>query len=275
MKISKGPIIVPWDFTEEVENALKHALNITHKVNKDITLLHIVRRKKDVEKYNDKLEVIAREWSEEYNVNIHPVAIQGNLFTAIGKYADNVDAEIVVMGTHGIKGMQKIVGSRALKVIAHSRVPFIVVKHPPKNSEYKRVVFPVDHRKKTKQKMQYTKYLSSLYNPKFLVFKPNYTDKGFIQKAKANLSFCTQFMNKHEMNYEMYLTEGKKSFSEELTEFAKKSDADLIMIVSAKHLTLTDYVAGPYEQYIIGNEEGIPVMVINPPKGLEKFKTFN
>ncbi len=276
MKISKGPIVVPWDFTEEVENALKHAVNIFSKMNtKEITLLHIVRKKKDIENYKEKLRNIAEKRSEEYKIQIKYEVIQGKLYTAIGRYVNNIEAELVVMGTHGVKGMQKVTGSRALKVISNSKIPFIVVKNPPKSKEYKKVVLPVDYKKKTKQKMGYTKYLTRLYNPNFLIFKPNYTDKGFIQKAKANLSFCRQFLEKHDLPYEMQLAEGKKSFSEELIDFAKKNNADLILIVSAKHLTLTDYVAGPNEQYIIGNEEGIPVMVINPPKGLERFKPFN
>ena len=47
------------------------------------------------------------------------------------------------MGTHGMKGMQKLTGSWALKVIVKSKVPFIVVQDPPADQErYHNIVFP-------------------------------------------------------------------------------------------------------------------------------------
>ena len=63
-----------------------------------------------------------------------PISYQiskGSIFTAIAEYANEKDASLVVMGTHGMKGMQKLTGSWALKVIVKSKVPFIVVQDPP------------------------------------------------------------------------------------------------------------------------------------------------
>jgi nucleotide-binding universal stress UspA family protein len=67
----------------------------------------------------------------------------GTIFNTIGKYASDTDARMVIMGTHGIKGMQKLTGSWALKVIVKSKVPFLVVQDKP--SEKRRftdIVFP-------------------------------------------------------------------------------------------------------------------------------------
>ncbi len=40
-------------------------------------------------------------------------------------------ALMVIMGTHGIKGLQKYTGSWALKVIIGSSVPFLVIQDKP------------------------------------------------------------------------------------------------------------------------------------------------
>ena len=53
--------------------------------------------------------------------------------------ASEIDAEMVIMGTHGIKGMQKFFGSWALKVIANSKVPFIVIQEPPKKDLFENI----------------------------------------------------------------------------------------------------------------------------------------
>jgi nucleotide-binding universal stress UspA family protein len=275
MKIGTGPVVVPWDFTKEAENALKHAIRICRNIQKDIALLHIVRKKKEEQKYLKMLSDIALEDSEKYELQITAHVKTGKIFTDIGKFADEQDAELVIMGTHGVKGMQKITGSWALKVIIHSNAPFIVVKEPPAGASYKKVVLPIDYKTETKEKMNFVRYLSKLYDSQFFVLKPNFTDVGFIQKTKANIAFCKHFLDKRSIQYEVHMAEGKKNFSEESINFAKKKDADLILIVASKNLTVTDYMMGAHEQYIIGNESGIPVMVVNPAKGLKKFASFN
>lgn len=275
MKIGTGPVIIPWDFTPEAENALKHGIRIARLIDKDIVLLHIISKKKDENRLEKELRSIAEEQAGKYEYNITGSIQYGKIFTEIGKFAHEVDAEVVIMGTHGVRGMQKITGSWALKVIVHSDVPFIVVKEPPVKPEYKKIILPVDYSIETKEKMNYVKYLDTLYNPQFIIFKPNFTDVGFIQKTKANIAFCKHFLEKKDIDYEVQIAEGKKNFAEETIDFAKKRNADLIMIVASKHLSVTDYMLGAHEQYIIGNEEGLPVMVINPRKGLGKFSSFN
>ena len=53
---------------------------------------------------------------------------KGNIFEDIGDVAKEIGARLIIMGTHGIKGIQKLVGSYALKVILHSEIPFIITQ---------------------------------------------------------------------------------------------------------------------------------------------------
>jgi nucleotide-binding universal stress UspA family protein len=274
MKIGKGPIIIPWDFTEVAENALKYAVRISHKINKSITLLHIVKKKSEEHELLAKLQEIAKEKTGKYNQQIDAAVTVGKIFTDIGRYAGEVDAELVIMGTHGMKGMQKITGSWALKVITHSKAPFIVVQDPPAQSEFKRVVLPIDFKSEAKEKLNWVNYLHKIYNSQFFILKPNFTDASFIQKTKANIAFCKSYLDHREVPYELHMAEGEKSFAQETLHFSKKMNADLILIVTTKHISMTDYMLGASEQYIIANQESIPVMVINPSK-LAKIKTFN
>ena len=41
-------------------------------------------------------------------------------------------------------------------------------------------------------------------------------------------------------------------------------DADAILLMTTRDIGFTDYVLGPQEQYIIANNERIPVICINP-----------
>ncbi len=262
MKIGSGPIIVPWDFSEVADNALKTAIRVTNKVNKEIVLLHIARKSKDVSEYGDRLVEIAYRKSVKYKRTIKSLIKTGNIFTKIGQTANELDAELIVMGTHGMKGMQKITGSWALKVVLNTSTPFIVVQKPPKNKAVKNVILPVDFRTSAKDKLRWVEYLHQLYAPKFYLLKPNFTDTEIIRKIKANTFYCRNYFDNANISFEMDMTEGKMNFVDETVEYAKKKNGDLILIVAPRK-SFADYLLGSPEQHIIANHKSIPVMVIS------------
>ena len=54
----KNPIIVPWDFSDKSEFALEHALNYSAISGKDIALVHIVKKSKEIVKNAKKSQKI-------------------------------------------------------------------------------------------------------------------------------------------------------------------------------------------------------------------------
>ena len=139
----KDTILVPWDFTEVTENALQHAVKLSSYLKNKIQLIHIVKTAKQKEEAENKLNQDIERLTAKYHINLEPVVREGSLFHEISNYASNQNVSLVIMGTHGIKGVQKLTGSWALKVIVGSKVPFIVVQTPPSKKEiFKDGVFP-------------------------------------------------------------------------------------------------------------------------------------
>lgn len=71
------------------------------------------------------------------------------------------------------------------------------------------------------------------------------------------------------VDYEIVKLEGS-NVTEEAVKYSKKIDADLIMISTTRNISFQDYVLGASEQKIIVNKEKIPVMCINPRKGITR-----
>ncbi|GAI18925.1 unnamed protein product, partial [marine sediment metagenome] len=90
------------------------------------------------------------------------------------------------MGTHGMRGMQKLTGSWALKVIVGSEVPFVVVQEPPANEHFNNIVFPIDFRAETKEKLNWAVYLAKYYHTKLHIIKSKVTDAALIRKVNNN-----------------------------------------------------------------------------------------
>lgn len=276
MKIGTGPIVIPWDFTEVAENAFEYAVPLSSQFNNEhIALIHIVKKLKDKDQKYDELKQIAEEKSKKHQMDVKAFVEVGKVMSEIGNFAKKNEAELIVMGTHGVSGIQKINGSRALKVVVKAKeVPFVVLNKPIKYKKINKVVFPIQHKTETKEKLNLVSFLSELSNPTFHMFKPNYSDDGFKKKARTNLSFCKQYMENRGINYELEICQGSRSFEEELLDYSKRIEADLILIISPKSISFLDHWTGMNEQRIMHNEEGIPVMIQNPIRGLMKYQTF-
>jgi nucleotide-binding universal stress UspA family protein len=264
---TKRPILVTWDFTEKSGYALEHAVNLAKQLNTDVTLIHIVKKDKEIDAAQVKMDALADETSRKYNVKTSTVVPVGTIFTTISEVASDIHAEMVIMGTHGMKGMQKLIGSWALKVIAGSKVPFIVVQAAPTSHGFEKIVFPIDFRKENKEKINWIYYIGRLYSSTFYIIKDKVTDKKFRKGIHSNLLFTEKFLKSNEIPYEIHTSPGKKDFTHETIDFAHEINADLLLIMTTKDIGIADYVLGANEQTIISNEHGIPVMCINPRPG--------
>ena len=273
--MEKDILLVPWDFTEVAEYALEHAIKVAKRLNNQITLIHVVKTLKKGEEALAELNKDIEKLTEKYGYELHPLVLEGSLFHVISDYASENNVSMVVMGTHGIKGMQKFTGSYALKVIVGSKIPFIVVQDPPSKKEiFKDIVFPLDYRSEAKQKLQWALFLVKYFEVKINIIIPTIKDKSLNTKLMGNVHFAEKILDKYDCDYELHKIEGSNS-AEESIAFAQKVDADMILIMTTKGIGITDYVLGAQEQYIIANTARIPVMVVNPRTDLSRYGTFS
>lgn len=274
MEKSKKSILVTWDFTEVSQYALEHALYISKIVDNDIALIHILNKKDDEEKVIQKMTLTAQEIQEKYNLKPSIIIKAGTIFTTIAEVATEINANLVIMGTHGIRGMQKLTGSWALKVIVSSKIPFIVVQEPPKSDSFNKIVFPIDFKNENKEKLNWINYLAKYYKSKIFIYKENITDSILKKKTNNNLIFAKRILDSKGINYQISTAKGKEAFPDETISFAKEIDADIILVMTTKNIGLKDYVIGANEQQIIANSAKIPVMCINPRDDLRKIGGF-
>jgi nucleotide-binding universal stress UspA family protein len=274
--MKKDTLLVPWDFTEVAENALQHAIKISTHIQNKIQLIHIVKTSKQIEEAEPKLKQDIERLSAKYQVSLEPVVKAGNLFSEISDYASNQNVSVVIMGTHGIRGVQKLTGSWALKVIVGSKVPFIVVQGPPSKKEiFKDVVFPLDYKQENKQKVNWALFLAKYFDVKIHIIAPKkIKDSGLQQKTTINVNFAEKIFNNHGIAYDLHKIDASK-VGEETVNYAKKVDADIILIMTTKDIGLADYVLGAKEQYIIANQAQIPVMCVNPRTDLSRYGSFS
>ncbi len=268
------PIIIPWDYSEPAGFALNHSTNMAKVLGCKVILLHIVKKMSDIENAKKKLEEIVVQYEKESGLKPEFIVKAGSIFTDINKIIDEQNAFFAVMGTHGIKGMQKFTGSWALKVIVGSAAPFIVVQDEPKSDSFNKIVFPVDFKFSEKEKLIWAEFIYRHFKSKFYLCYIDSSDQYFKKKIIANMTIAKKFLTEKGVEYDIVKLEGK-SISDEAINYAEEIKADLIMITTTKNISFHDYVLGASEQKMIANDKKIPVMTINPRKDLTKFKGFN
>ena len=278
MEKSRNTLLVTWDNTEISENALMHALRIARNVDNQIRLVHIVDPsdgKTSLDKIKADFQNQIEEKSRKYNFDLQGIVLTGSIFKDIASYANDSDALMVIMGTHGIKGMQKFTGSWALKVIVGSTVPFLVVQDKPSSEDrFSSIVFPIDFKAENKEKLQWAIYLGKYFNSKVYLFKAPVKDSGLKTKVNVNLTFAVKFLIQNNLDYEIHTATKSSRMAMETIEFAKEKNADLILITTTKNISIADYVLGAAEQQIIANSSKIPVMCVNPRAAIVHMSQF-
>jgi len=267
MERPKKTVLIPWDFTDKAEYAFAHAVNVSRITGHTISLLNVVKREAEIQQSTTNLLAAADVMTQKYGVKPEIIIKKGDIFKTIGQTATDHNADIVIMGTHGIRGLQKLTGSWALKVIVKTKVPFVVVQDFPKSNNYQKVVFPVDYKRESKEKIRWSSFLSGNYNSKFYIIHPKITDRGLKKKLHTNLFFTKKYLDNNRIEYEIIQAPGKSDFGKETIEYAQQISADLILIITTKNIIFVDYVLGANEQQIIANTAKIPVMSVNPRPG--------
>jgi nucleotide-binding universal stress UspA family protein len=279
MEQERKSIMVTWDFSAVSYNALKHAIKLAHILKNNIILFHIVNDPSEEEGATKRMAETAEEIKKDLGEEVGYFVHSGNIFKEISDYASNEENNInfAVMGTHGMKGGQKLFGSWALKVVAGSTVPFIVVQdQPPDKDRYTDIVFPIDFKSENKEKLQWAIFLGKYLNSKIHLYKAPVSDKNLQKKVNVNLNFAIRFLIQNNIDYEIHSSSksGSTGFQKDLVAFCKKINADLILITTTKHITKFDYIFGAKEQMLIANNEKIPVMCVNPKSNFAKVGQF-
>lgn len=270
--MEKNKILVTWDFTELSEFALAHAFRFASVTDNEIALIHIVKKQKEIEDATTKLTHVVDEAAKKYGKRPIPIVKEGSIFTTISEVAEEIDANLVIMGTHGIRGMQKLTGSWALKVITGSKVPFVVIQAPPLHDKYENIVFPIDFKSENKEMLNWISYLSKYYRLKVRILRPKITDEIILRKTNNNILFTKKVLDSKGIDYDITTSE-ISDLSAASIDFAEKIQADLVLIMTTRDIDIKDFVFGPDEEKIIANSAKVTVMCVNPNDD-RKFTSF-
>ncbi|GAD52733.1 hypotheical conserved protein [Halarchaeum acidiphilum MH1-52-1] len=141
-------ILVPTDGSPEAEAAIEHAVDIASKYDARIHALYIVDASayatldatetviEDLEDEGEEAVATVEEAAAAAGVDARTAVVNGNVHELITAYARNNDIDLIVMGTHGRRGIDRfLLGSVTERVIRTTDVPVLTVRSAGESEE--------------------------------------------------------------------------------------------------------------------------------------------
>lgn len=267
---SKRIFLVPTDFSEVCNNAMKQAAIAASEMGAKVYLLHIINtdtrnylRKENLatSSLDDKLNAMVEDLKKEYGIEAAYKIKEGSIFTDIAEIAEELNAALIFLGTHGKTGMQHLTGSFAIKVITSAHMPTIVVQERPFNHAPKHIVLPVTSEAGPMEKTRHAAMIANAFNATIHIYQIGASEE---QVSKA-VSIMSEFFDKNNVAYDIKVATAG-NFSKQVIDFAVAKNADMILIMTNPDKNLTKFILGSYDEDMIFNVPQIPVMCVNPRK---------
>ena len=259
-------LLVPTDFSEVAQSAMQHAIKFSEIINADVVLLHVVSSRDEVEEAKEKLsKEITLGNSISNSCNLISFVRIGNIFEDIGDVAAELGISLIFMGTHKASRWQKLVGSRAIKVISSSPVPFIVTQEKLMNSSgYDNIVVPLDLNLETKQKLELVAKIAHYFDSQVHLLTNDDSDEFIKTKLKANQVWASNYLESKDIKNSSHLVDQADSLTEGIFKLSKEVDADLIAIMNLEDETVLGLYENTFQEEIVANDLKVPVLCVNP-----------
>jgi nucleotide-binding universal stress UspA family protein len=261
----KNKIIVPTDLTKAADQAIKQATAIAVKSKSSLTLLHVLNDKSPSAEESQKiLSAIADNVFSESGVCCEVMIQEGNIFDIIPYTTCEHDYDLMVIGTHGIKGIkQMLFGSNILKLITKISIPVLVVQEEsPLIENVKKIILPVSSHKSFNEVLDAVLLFAEVFNPEvhlYSVLKPGF---DWSEQMVTNIESATRKFELKGVRM-LRVKEDQNVYSlgyaKQTLKYAKSISADFICMMSVSSQEYY-YFAPADKETMLLNEDHLPVL---------------
>ena len=270
-------IIVPIDFSEHSEYALKTAAKLAKKTNAELLVLHmlemsdVILTKSDSEQQQKTvffLKLVEQKFEafldKDYlkDVNVTPIVKHFKVFSEVNDVAKEHDASFIVMGSHGTSGFKEFfVGSNTERVVRNSEIPVLVIKNEIKDINFSTAVFATSFEEENvRPYLTATSMFKSFATKLILLYVnlPNEHFKSSVEIEKKIAEFLiTADGNLDRINDVAY--QADYTVEQGVINYANKVGADIIAIPTHGRKGISHFFAGSIGEDI-ANHSPLPVM---------------
>lgn len=270
-------ILVPIDFSEHSEYALEVAAQLAKKYDAEIVALHMMGLSEAVLTKDDSQEVFEamyymklaeKRFSEFLNKDyLKDIAVQTTVqnykvFTEIDALAEEHDADLIVMGSHGSSGLREVfVGSNTEKVVRTTKIPVLVIKNQIANFAADQMVFACDFSLDYIPAFKKARKFAEMFGSEFKLLYINTPErfKRTSEMEERAFKFLTEAGGNHIDLHEQINYFCDTTIEDGIFTFSNVHGVDAILIPTHGRRGLAHFFSGSIGEELV-NHSSIPVV---------------
>ena len=266
-------ILVPTDFSEQADNALRVAVQIAKEQDCEIYLLHSMELPSHLAngtgggampealffiKLAEKQfeELLKKDYLK--GVNLHEALGHGEIYNDIKEASSNKEVDLVVMGSHGVNGFKEMfIGSNTEKVVRTSSIPVLVIKNNHPIFKVDNFVYATDFSEKGRKSFNEAQNFAKKMGAKMHLLYVN-TPSGFktTPQAFGLMEGFVEGMGAENYTLNVY---NDVSVEKGILNFAKENNANLIGMSTHGRKGISHFFNGSISEDLV-NHAQMPVI---------------
>lgn len=289
-------IVIPVDGSAEATHAAKRGLKLAAVFDATVAVIHVINQKtrrltrtvKETDQLRDRSEQALTEIEELASDVGHPITttlIEGKPAVEISRYADEQNADLIVIGRQGITGIRKrLLGGVTEQVLHRSDIPVLVVPRggtTDQEREYTRLLIPTDGSDTAEAATQHGVTIAQHYDSLICVlhvidlqaaggvFNAGGLEKAFVERLEARgetfvdrvTDEIAQTTSDQAVQTAVERTTSLKGAAAGIDEYSTEHDIDLIVMGSHGQSNLKNQVLGSVTATVLRTVD-VPVLVV-------------
>jgi len=247
-------ILIPTDFSENANNAIKYALELFKYNISEYYIMHAFQDEIHVDNNmltRDNLEEITRVISEKsreklehtlkqiHELSPNPrhaykiIASNNMLVDEADKIVDEKEIDIIVTGTRGKTNDRELTfGSNTLQILRYVQCPVLAIPENYKYTQPKRILFPTDYMIPfSRRELKLLCELAVPYRAKIDMLYISTSDKLSLRQEN-NRDFVKEELCKNQIKFK---TVNNKNITNAIYTYIKENNIDMLVMVNTRH----------------------------------------
>ncbi len=260
-------IAVLIDFTEGSKVAFHQALSLSKKTGATLFGINIASSNdKFIQAENDLSAFITANSDAEDNVQ-SGIGV-GNLFDAVPAIIKKIETDLVIVCTHGVKGMfQHLFGAHILKLVQAIPCPTIVMQENNKVnlSGIKSILFPMGPHPEFEVKIKQTVQFAKEASDHIIIYQIDRPGLDIGNQMEKNHQQVKAHFMEQDVSFSRVLDDLKimsAGYSRQTLDYAVENNISMISIMATISKNDLLFGIGDKENFLI-NSTGIPILCCN------------
>ena len=197
-------ILVPYDFSDCATDALRVAAKIARLTGATIDVVHLYEQMTDFHTENQRVREEIEVRLEQVpslafvkGLELRKFLLRQMSLSEMFKNERLAAVDLVVMGTHGARGLRGIVGSNTQRIVRQAPMPVLVIKSHSEDFEIRDVVYASNFSAQDVDKFDSFHPLLSLFDARVHLLKVN-TPKTF-ERSEDSHKAIDAFLRRYEL----------------------------------------------------------------------------